>query len=132
VVQKYGIPGAALTLISVSVSCSYSAGAAPAAVGTAGLGCAPTGCGFIDPLGGVTLPALIARIINKILPVVGALFLAMFIWGGFLWFSSAGEEKKVGKARQTLVNAVIGIAIVMGAYLLVYNIINAFGKVIGQ
>lgn len=88
--------------------------------------------GFIDPLGGTTIPGLVARIISRVLPVVGSLFLVMFIYGGFLWFSSAGDEKKVGKARQTLINAVIGIVIVMGAAILVDNIITAFGTAVGQ
>jgi len=89
--------------------------------------------GFIDPLGGnATIPGLVARIISRVLPVVGALFLVMFIWGGFQWFSSAGDEKKIGKARQTLINAVIGIAIVIGAAILVDNIITTLGGAVGQ
>lgn len=83
-------------------------------------------------MGGVTIPQLVARIIGQILPLVGALFFLMFVWGGFQWFSAGGDESKVKKARQTLANAVIGMIIVMGAYILVFNIVSSFGKALGQ
>lgn len=88
--------------------------------------------GYEDPLGGVSIPSLVARIINQVLPLVGALFLIMFIWGGFQWFTAGGDEGKIKRARQTLMNAAIGIAIVMGAYLLVSNVLNILGAGLTQ
>lgn len=88
--------------------------------------------GYEDPLGGVSIPSLVARIINQVLPLVGALFLIMFIWGGVQWFTAGGDEGKVKRARQTLTNAAIGIAIVMGAYLLVANVLNILGAGLTQ
>lgn len=103
-------------------------------VGPPGSLTAPTSVdyGYEDPLGNVTVNELVARIIAWVLPVVGSLFLVMFIWGGILWFTAAGEEAKVKKARTTLVNAVIGMAIIMGAYLIVSNVIAILGGAIGQ
>lgn len=88
--------------------------------------------GYQPPLGNLSIPQLVARIISKALPVIGALFFLMFVWGGALWLTAGGDDTKVKKARQTLVNAAIGLFIVMGAYAIVYNIIAAFGTAIGQ
>ena len=88
--------------------------------------------GYVDPMGGLTIPGVVARIISNVLPIIGALFLAFFIWGGTQYLTAGGDDTKVKKARQTLLNAAIGMMIVMGAYAIVYNIISIFGKSIGQ
>jgi hypothetical protein len=74
---------------------------------------------FQDPLGGVSIPVYIGRIIAMALPVVGALFLVLFIYSGILWMTAGGEEEKVKASIKTMKNAVIGMAIVMGAYFIV-------------
>lgn len=87
--------------------------------------------GYNDPMGGkATIPGIVANIISKALPVLGALFLAFFIWGGALYLTAGGDDSKVKKARETLVNAAIGMIIIVGAYAIVWNIISIFGKAI--
>lgn len=83
--------------------------------------------GFEDQMGGKDIPQLVARIINWILPLTGSLLLVMFLYGGFLWMTAAGEADKVKKATQTMTNAVIGMVIVIGAYAIVYNLTSKFG-----
>jgi hypothetical protein len=64
----------------------------------------------------------IADIVNKILPivygVVGIALFAYLIYGGFAWLTSAGDPDKLRQAQGTMVNAVIGVAIVVLAYFL--------------
>jgi len=86
--------------------------------------------GLEDPFGGRSIPQIIARLISHILPLVGALFLVMFIYGGFVWFTSGDSAERVKKAQQILVNAAIGMAIVFSAYAIVYNLITKFGAVL--
>lgn len=83
--------------------------------------------GFEDPLGGVTVPELIGRIIAQALPLVGSLFLLMFIWSGVQWMTAGGDKNKVAHATQTIRNSVIGIAIVLGAYMIV-SVLLDFGS----
>ena len=83
--------------------------------------------GYNAPLGNICLPDLINRIVNQVLPIVGALFLVMFLWGGVMWMTAGGEKGKLHKAQQTLMNAVIGVAVVIGAYFIVGAIIGLFG-----
>jgi len=79
---------------------------------------------FQDPLGGVTVPSLIGRLIAQVLPIVGALFLLMFIYSGVLWLTAGGDSKKIHEATKTMQNAVIGIAIVIFAYMIVSITLN--------
>ncbi len=86
--------------------------------------------GYENPLGNATVPQLIGRIITQVLPLVGSLFLLMFIWGGFLWLTSDGDETHIKKARTTLTNAVIGLAIIMAAYIIVSFLLNTLAKAV--
>lgn len=84
--------------------------------------------GLDDPMGGASVPQIIARILSWALPLTGSLFLAMFIWGGITYMTASGESERVKKSTQTLRNAVIGLAIVSLAYVLVFNVIDFFGR----
>lgn len=84
--------------------------------------------GYTPPLGNLTVNQIVGRVIQAALPIIGALFLVMFLYGGFLWMTAGGEEKQILKARQTLAQAFIGMVIVIGAYVLVFNIVNLLGS----
>lgn len=86
--------------------------------------------GMEDPVGGLKVPQLVARILNWVLPLTGSLLLLMFIWGGLQWFLAGGDKSKVEKATTTLTNAAIGMAIIIGAYIIVDNLVGKFGAAI--
>lgn len=62
----------------------------------------------------------IGDIVNKILPVVygvvGIALFGYFVYGGFTWLTSSGQPDKIKKGTDTMLNAVIGTAIVIFAY----------------
>ncbi|MBU0625050.1 pilin [Patescibacteria group bacterium] len=65
----------------------------------------------------------LGRIAQLILSVAGGLTLLMFVYGGFLMLTSAGEEGKVTKGKDVLKAAVIGLAIILLAgYLVSYGL----------
>jgi hypothetical protein len=68
--------------------------------------------------GTTDLPTIIGRIINVVLGFLGIVLLFYFIYGGFKWMTSGGDEKGVGEAKTMLRNAVIGLVIVMASYAL--------------
>lgn len=72
--------------------------------------------GYVNPLGTVNLNVVLGRIIRTVLGFVGALFLAMFVYGGTQWMLAGGDAKKVESGRKTLINAVIGMAVVAVSY----------------
>lgn len=80
-----------------------------------------------SPIGEVTGPELIGRIIKAVLGVVGALALAMFVFGGFTWLTSGGSPDKIKKGKDILMWAVIGLIIIFTSYTLVNFILTAFG-----
>ena len=68
---------------------------------------------------------IIGNIINTILGLVGILFLVMIIYSGILYMTAQGDEGKVKKAKGMLTNSIIGIVIVMGAYIIVAFVIGS-------
>ena len=63
-----------------------------------------------------SLQASVAGIIQYALSVLGILFLALTVYGGFMWMTARGEEKRVAEARNILTQAVVGLAIVLLSY----------------
>ena len=62
---------------------------------------------------------LINRIIKTIIGVVGSLALAVFVYGGILWMTSAGNEKRVTDGKNAMLWAVIGLIVIFFAYTVV-------------
>ena len=58
----------------------------------------------------------VARIIQTLLQLLGTITLALIVYAGFLWVTSAGSEEKIEKAQGIIRAAVIGLIIIMSAY----------------
>ena len=88
----------------------------------------PSGSGncLTNPLGdSVNTPqALIGKIINAVLGIVGSLALLMFVYGGLTWMTSSGSQEKVKKGRDIIVWSAIGLAIIFASYGLVRVLLN--------
>lgn len=55
--------------------------------------------------------------------LAGFLAMVMIVWGGFKWMWGAGNEELIGSAKHTIVNAIMGLFLAFGAYL-VLAVIN--------
>ena len=91
----------------------------------------PAGSGtcLTNPLGSISTPqALIGKIINTVLGVVGSIALLMFVYGGITWMTSSGSPEKVKHGRDTIVWSAIGLAIIFSAYGLVRVLIEGIKK----
>lgn len=70
-----------------------------------------------NPLDGVDTPQkLIGKIISAVLGIVGSLALLMFIYGGLIWMTAAGNEKKVSQGTDILMWATIGLVVIFISY----------------
>lgn len=88
------------------------------------------GASFPNPLGNVNdAPTLIGKVINALLGLVGSIALLMFIWGGFLWMTAAGNEEQVKKGSTTLLWATLGLVVIFSAYALVNTVLTALTAV---
>ena len=56
------------------------------------------------------------NIMRFIFSIAGSLALLFVVWGGFQMMASAGQSKMVEAGRKTLVNALIGVLLIFGAY----------------
>ncbi len=72
-----------------------------------------------------TVPILIAAIIKAILGISGTVFFLMFIWGGFSWMTAGGQPDKIGAAKKIMINATIGVALIILAYTITYFVSSA-------
>lgn len=78
------------------------------------------------PIESVTPPMiLVTNIIQWILLAAGILAVIFLIYGGVQYIIAGGDQEKAGKGRQTLLNAIIGIVIILVAYVIVRVIQNA-------
>ncbi len=63
-----------------------------------------------------SIPQLLGKYIGSILAFIGTIFFLLMIYGGVSWMTSSGDDKKVTKAKDLIVAAVIGLIIVLSAY----------------
>jgi len=56
------------------------------------------------------------EVIGMILSFVGVIFLALVIYGGITWMTAGGNDQKVEKAKTIIIDATIGLIIVLSAY----------------
>ena len=77
--------------------------------------------------GAANIAQRIGWAIRPILALVGAIFLALAVYGGFLWTTARGNEEQVKKAQNILTSAVIGAIIVLGAYAVVHLVMKMGG-----
>lgn len=68
--------------------------------------------------------------INGMLTLMGVLFMVNIIYAGFLWMSARGKDEQVERAKKLIINAVIGLAIIIGARLIVELSLYYLGRTI--
>ncbi len=76
-------------------------------------------------------PEIAALIIKTVLTFLGIVFLAVIIYGGYLYMTAAGEPEKLKKAKRTIVTAVIGFVIILISYSLTNFILRTLGGTSG-
>jgi hypothetical protein len=85
----------------------------------------PVKGGFFDTS---SIGDLITRILKVLLGLAGMIAVGLIVVGGFQYITSAGNAEQAEKGRATLVNAIIGLVIVMVAWLLVSLVTNTLLK----
>jgi cytochrome bd-type quinol oxidase subunit 2 len=70
--------------------------------------------------------------INGFVAIISTLFVVIIIYSGFLWLTARGREEQVTRAKTWMMQAVIGLAIIVGARILVELVFYYLGNAIGQ
>ena len=71
------------------------------------------------------LVEIIGNIIQWILGLVGVVLLIMFVYGGVLYATSAGNEDKVETGKKVMLYAIIGVVIIALSFALSRYVIDA-------
>ena len=67
------------------------------------------------------------NIIKFAIGITGVLALVAFIYGGFMWLISAGDQNKITKGKNIMTWAVFGLAVIFASYAVVTTIFTALG-----
>ncbi len=94
---------------------------------------------LVNPIGGsvkdggnkqgiINVQDLVGKGLTVVLGVMGSLTLAAFVFGGYMWLTSAGNDEKVRKGTDTLMYSTIGLFIIFGAYAILNTILKGLAK----
>jgi len=75
-----------------------------------------TGFGEQQSTAGQSLPTRVGKIIRTVLGLLGVVVVVIVIYAGFLWMTAGGAPETVKKAKDWIINAIIGLAIILSAY----------------
>ena len=67
---------------------------------------------------GFYLSSRVGVIIGAILSFVAVIFMILIIYAGILWMIARGNEQQVDKAKNLIIQAIIGLIIVLSAYII--------------
>ncbi len=74
----------------------------------------------------LSINGIIIKVINWILAIVLAVDVLMIIIGGFLYVTAGGDDGRAKKGRATVMNAIIGLVIIIMAYVIANVVANFF------
>ncbi len=72
-----------------------------------------------------SIRGLILTIVDYFLGFLGLLAVIMVVYGGVTYVSSAGEDEAIGKAKKIIMYALVGIVVILLAFVLVRAILGA-------
>lgn len=77
------------------------------------------------------LIGIIGTGINVILSILGVVLVLIIIYAGWTWMMSQGVKDKVQKAKDMLLQAVIGLLIIFAAYAIATFVIGSLTTIVG-
>jgi len=102
-----------LTFVFALTPVAFAQFTTPNQCGQAGLPCDTSITGFI------------MKIINIALGIAGLIAVLFLIIGGFRYITSAGNEETAEQAKKIIVNAIIGVVVIILSFVIVRVISNA-------
>jgi amino acid transporter len=102
-----------LSSVAVSAATSLDLTSKLSGVGSAG------GFGTSASLG-----QSIGQIVRAVLSLIGVIFMVYIVYAGYLWMTAQGKEEQIEKAKTILRGSIIGLIIVLGAYLITAFVVS--------
>lgn len=79
----------------------------------------------LNPVGNADILQIFDRIINFILGIAGAIAVIYLIWAGIQYIT--GGAKGAQAAKDAIVNAIIGVVVILLSYVIINAVITAIG-----
>ncbi|MBT4277333.1 hypothetical protein HOD96_01125 [Candidatus Falkowbacteria bacterium] len=93
---------------------------------TPGKNLIPDDCrGNAEDCGVEDLVQVAINVFQLILGVLGSLTLLFFVYGGFVWVLSRGNQQMIQKGKDILTGALVGMSLVMASWVIVNFVIAA-------
>lgn len=74
------------------------------------------------------ITVIAGRMIQVVLVLMGSLFLAQIVYGGYTWMTARGDEKQVEKAQNIIQRNVIGFTIMLASYAIATYVVNRLAQ----
>jgi len=71
------------------------------------------------------LASVIGTVIQAVMGILGVLLFVIMVYSGFLWMTAGGNTDQVEKAKAWVTNAIIGLVILLFAYVVSSFIVNS-------
>jgi len=71
-------------------------------------------------------------LIRLIMTFLGIIAVVIMLYGGFIWMTAAGNEDKVETAKKLIVAGIIGLIIILAAFLIVNFVVNNVSQVLNN
>jgi len=85
------------------------------------------GCGSNCPKSTSLITTTAPAVVNLLLYVVGAIAIIMIIIGGMRYVLSSGNPAQVQEAKNTILYAIVGLVLALGAYAIVTFVTGRLG-----
>jgi hypothetical protein len=79
-----------------------------------------------NPIGTDDFTELVTNLLGWLLGIAGALALLMFVWGGILYVTSAGDEQKAAKGKRIVTWTILGLIVILMSYSIIALIEDIF------
>lgn len=82
-----------------------------------------------NPLGSTEadsdIRVILGRVIKGFLSIIGSIALLMFVYGGTLWLTSAGNPEFIKKGKDIIVWSILGLGVIFSAYAITNALLSA-------
>ncbi|HCB55518.1 MAG: hypothetical protein UU08_C0007G0016 [Candidatus Uhrbacteria bacterium GW2011_GWE2_40_58] len=80
----------------------------------------------------VDITVIIARLIRTAISLLGIVAVVFVVYAGFLWMTAGGDKERVTKARGMIINALIGLVIVLSAFTITQFVLRSLEEATGR
>lgn len=68
----------------------------------------------------------VGLLLKSLFSILGVICIVLLMYSGFTWMTARGNESKVEKAKENIVNVLIGLIFIIGGYALTTFLLNIF------